>query len=73
VLLSRQPAVDQSLPERSERFISIFIRSKPPGPLIIPGHVAQDIARPLSPDEFGRLAESHQTAKTSSYQLRSTL
>jgi hypothetical protein len=46
VLLGCQPAVDQGLTERSERTFAIFVRRKPPGALIIPGHVAQDIATP---------------------------
>ena len=47
MLLGRNPAVDQSLPKRSECLFAILVRSKPLGPLVICQHALTIVREPV--------------------------
>ena len=47
MLLGRDPAVDQSLPKRSECHFAILVRSKPLGPLVICQHALTIVREPV--------------------------
>ena len=47
MLLGRDPAVDQSLPKRSECLFAILVRSKPLGPSVVCQHALTIVREPV--------------------------